>query len=161
MTDNPSLPPESADDNWYTQDEAAAPPKKSGRRWWLLGCLIPLPFLLCLGVCGGFFVFIFDMLKSSDPYVESLATAQANAELIAEIGKPIDAAWLVSGQINLNNDNGSADLSYDVSGPTGSASVHVIGAKNAGVWTYPQMQATVHGSGKVIDLQEHLEAAAH
>jgi hypothetical protein len=142
-----------ADDNWYTQEQTPPPAVKTGRRWWLLGCLVPLPVLICGGCFAGIVYTIFGILRSSDPYIDSLRQAQASPELMAEIGEPIEPGWIITGEVNLNNDDGHANLSYSVSGPLGSADINVVGTKNAGTWTYSQMQARVTKTGTVVDLR--------
>ncbi|TWU65018.1 Cytochrome oxidase complex assembly protein 1 [Crateriforma conspicua] len=114
------------------------------------GCLGVV--LLCGGVMGFGVFSLFTLIKSSDPYQQSLARAQANETLIAELGQPIEAGWMLQGNINLNDDDGDADLTYPISGPNGSATVKVKGSKQDGVWTYEIMRATVDGSGTQVDL---------
>lgn len=113
------------------------------------GCLVAL--LVCGGLIGTGIFGVFAMIKSSEPYTESLSKAQSNVELQSVIGDPIEASALVQGNINLNNDDGEADLNYSVSGPNGSATVHVIGTKADGSWDYSRMDATT-ADGTTIDL---------
>lgn len=56
------------------------------------------------------------------------------------------------GSVQLNNDNGNADLTYDVSGPKDSGTVHVVADKRAGVWTLRTLVVSVHGTKRQIDL---------
>lgn len=114
------------------------------------GCLGLI--LLCGGLAGFGIFSLMAIIKSSDPYTESLRQAQQNDELGDVIGQPIDAGFFVQGNINLNNDDGKADLSYTISGPDGSATVKVEGTKTDGDWTYSRMDATTD-DGSVIDLQ--------
>ena len=60
--------------------------------------------------------------------------------------------WLVSGNVNVTHDQGSADMSVPVEGPNGSASVHVVGTRKGGQWTFTTVKATVEGTGTVVDL---------
>jgi hypothetical protein len=139
------------DANRHVQDEL--PRRSTSRRWWLLGCLSLLALLLCLGVCTGLVAFVFELLKSSEPYSESLRRAQAHPDVVAALGEPIEPGWLVTGEVRLNNDAGHARLSYTVSGPRGSAAIAVIAVKDRGLWEYQQMTATLP-SGERIDLSE-------
>ncbi|WP_173403123.1 cytochrome c oxidase assembly factor 1 family protein [Rhodopirellula sallentina] len=132
---------------------AYSEPKKSNTGCILLGlgggCLVAL--LVCGGLIGTGVFGVFAMIKSSEPYTESLARAQSNVELQSVIGDPIEPSALVQGSINLENDGGEADLNYSVSGPNGSATVHVIGTKADGSWDYSRMDATT-ADGTTIDL---------
>ncbi|MCC9658871.1 cytochrome c oxidase assembly factor 1 family protein [Rhodopirellula halodulae] len=132
---------------------AHAEAKKSNTGCLLLGlgggCLVVV--LICGGLIGAGIFGVFAMIKSSEPYTESLAKAQTNVELQSAIGDPIEPSVLVQGNINLNNDDGKADLNYSVSGPDGSATVHVVGTKTDGNWDYTRMDATT-ADGTTIDL---------
>lgn len=115
------------------------------------GCLIAI---LACGGFGALGVFgLFTAIKSSDPYTESLDRATSNAEVMAELGQPIEASFMVQGNINIENDSGKADLNYSISGPNGSGHVHVRGNKAGHAWDYEKMDVTI-GQGKVIDLLE-------
>ena len=115
------------------------------------GCLIAV--LMCAGLGGlGLFGF-FTAIKSSEPYAESLRRAQANETIGSELGQPIAAAVMVAGSINLNNDDGVADLNYSISGPDGTATVHVSGTKTDGAWSYDKMNVRT-SEGSVVDLLE-------
>jgi Cytochrome oxidase complex assembly protein 1 len=115
------------------------PPARSwwGRNWkWVVpvGCLTPIL------VCGGIFTLIvtlvFGLIKSSDPYTDSLASLSADPRVTAVLGTPIEPGFLVTGNINLSGSSGQADISYRVSGPLDSAAVYVISEKSAGQWSY-------------------------
>ena len=79
------------------------------------------------------------MIKSSEPFTESLAKAQNNPQIVEQLGEPIKAGLGISGSIKLEGTSGEAEFSYTVSGPKGSAQVYVAGTKQAGNWTYETM----------------------
>ncbi|WP_404307610.1 cytochrome c oxidase assembly factor 1 family protein [Neorhodopirellula lusitana] len=116
------------------------------------GCLIAL--LICGGIITTGVVGVFALIKSSEPYTESLAKAQTNVELKSTIGDPIEPSVIVQGNINLENDGGDADLNYSVSGPNGTATVHVTGTKSGGAWNYSRMDATTQAGTKIDLLDE-------
>ena len=134
----------------------APQPKKSN-----LGCILisivggfVVVGLICAGVIGAGVFGLFAMIKSSEPYTESLRRVQQSVEIQQALGEPIEAGSMVQGNINLNNDDGNADLTYSVSGPEGTASVHVVGEKSGGRWEYQKLEATIKDSGDVVDLRE-------
>ncbi len=90
------------------------------------------------------------MMKSSEPYQQSLERTQADARVQALLGTPITSGFTTTGNIQLNNDSGQADISYTVSGPQGSGTVHVVAEKAGGAWTYSKM--TFSNAGEEIDL---------
>ena len=116
------------------------------------GCLVVI--LACGGIIGLGVIGAFAAIKSSEPYSESLRRAQASAELIEELGEPIESGFLVQGNIHLNNNDGNADLNYTVSGPKGTATVNVVGSKKDGVWSYSEMNATPSDGSALIDLAQ-------
>ena len=116
----------------------------------LRGCLILA--ILGIGSCGAFIFGIASLIKNSEPYREGLSLVQENETAIELIGEPIDAGFFVSGSINLNNDDGEADLSFSVSGPDGSGTVHVVGTKTNGVWTYSIIEFQPEDGSSRIEL---------
>ena len=60
---------------------------------------------------------------------------------------------MVNGNISVQNNTGKADLSIPISGPKNSATLHVVGNKADGKWTYSTMDVTTNGGGKKIDLK--------
>lgn len=112
--------------------------------------------LVCAGLGGLGIVGLFTAIKSSQPYTESLQRTQSNEELGSKIGQPIEPDMIVMGNINLQNNDGNADLSYRVTGPDGTATIDVKGRKTDGVWSYEKMKATMD-DGSVVDLLETVQ----
>jgi len=98
--------------------------------------------------------FAFGIMRSTDAYQQGLSRAEANPAVASGLGTPITPGWLMSGNIDLNNDAGTADISIPVTGPRGSGTIHVVGTKTAGVWTYTVMDIALTGSHQVIDLSK-------
>ena len=119
------------------------------------GCLIAV--LVCAGL-GGLGMFgIFAAIKSSEPYAESLRRAQANETVQSDLGQPIEAGVMVTGNINMTNNGGVADLNYSISGPDGTATVSVSGTKTDGAWSYDKMNVKT-SAGSAVDLIEENES---
>ena len=138
-----------------TQMPPSSPPRRSwwSRNWmWAapVGCLAPV--LICGGLITVLMITIFGMMKSAEPYTASLAAAQAHPQVQAALGTPIEAGAMVTGEINLENSSGHADLSYSISGPQGEGTVYVAGDKSAGQWTYDTMTVQIEATGERIDL---------
>lgn len=119
-----------------------------------VGCLS----LLLLG-CGGAIVsLVFGVttfIKTSEPFEHALAEVRADPQTVQVLGQPIEAGWWVTGSLRLNNDDGQADFHFPVSGPNGSASVHVRATKNAGSWSYESILVTFDdGAAASVELAE-------
>ncbi|MCB1062148.1 MAG: hypothetical protein KDN20_04405 [Verrucomicrobiae bacterium] len=95
---------------------------------------------------------LFSLLKGSEPYQESLARVQNHPAAIAAMGTPIEPGFFVTGNVNLENQAGDADISYQVSGPNGEAEISVAAERAGGKWEYRTMTATLGSSGEILDL---------
>jgi hypothetical protein len=124
------------------------------RNWkWVVpvGCLAPL--LVCGGSIALIFVFVFGVMRSSEPYTEALARAKANPEVKAALGEPIEAGYWVNGSIDVSGPSGTAKIAIPISGPKKSATVYVDGTKTAGKWEYSTFEVAPDGGGNRIDLR--------
>jgi len=137
------------------QPSSYAPVRKK-RIWpWVvipLGC-----FSVMLVCCGGFTLLgisVLGALKSSEPYRSGLERAQTNERVKEVLGEPIDANFIVQGNVSLNNNDGEADITFPVSGPKGAGQVHVQGTKTNGVWSYEEISITLEQGSEVIDLSD-------
>ena len=97
------------------------------RSWWSrnwkwvvpVGCLTPI--VICGGGATLIVALVFGVIKESGAYQDSLAQAQTDARVVAALGTPIEPGFFVMGNIEVNGPAGTADLSYSISGPNGTA----------------------------------------
>jgi len=97
------------------------------RNWiWFVPATLLALGLLCGGCCVGIIGAVFGVLKSSDPYKMTLERVQNDPKVIEALGEPIEAGWMVSGEVihQMGPAAGSARLDFDVTGPKGKAHVH-------------------------------------
>ncbi|QEG43290.1 cytochrome c oxidase assembly factor Coa1 family protein [Roseimaritima ulvae] len=120
------------------------PQKSNGKLFVFLGLGCLLPILACGGCIGLVFFGVTTTIKSSEPYTASLEAIQNDEGMKATLGTPIEGG-MPMGNINLNNNDGEADITYTATGPNGAVQVHVVGTKTAGVWEYSEMTATARG----------------
>jgi len=132
---------------------ATAKPNWWSRNWkWTvpLGCALPII------ACAGFIVLVvsvtFGLMKSSDAYKDAVARARASAAVTAALGTPLEEGFFVSGEVNVRNGSGQANLEIPISGPKGSGVIHVVGVKSSGKWTYTTLEVAVKQTGTRIDL---------
>jgi hypothetical protein len=124
-----------------------------GRNWkWVvpLGCLTP--FLLMGGCVALVAVLAFGSLKNCDAYAKSLEAVRANKEVEAVLGAPLMPSFFVMGHIFVGNSDGHAEVSYEVSGPKGSATVQAVAEKKNGEWEFRSIKVFPRESGKRIDV---------
>ncbi len=114
-----------------------------------LGCF-GLLFLVTVFVAGIFAV-VTTALRSSDAYSVALSTASSDATVLAELGKPLNPGWFVSGSINVSGSSGHADISIPVSGSLRSGTIHAVADKGAGAWAFSALNVAIDGR-PTIDL---------
>jgi hypothetical protein len=137
--------------------QVAVPAPQEGwwsRNWkWFVpaGCLT-LVLLFCLFI-GLIFTIVMGSMKSSDAYKQAVAKARANPTVVAKLGTPIAEGYFVSGNINVQNNSGNADLQIPISGPKGKAVIHAVASKSAGKWEYSRLTVTIEDQPE-LDLLE-------
>ena len=120
-------------------------------RWKIpLGCLTLL-FLVGMFV-GLLMTVITTSFRSSDVYKQAMAQAAANPQVRAQIGETIQADWLISGELKVSNDTGSANLSIPISGSRARGTIRAVAIKSGGVWQFSFLQVVVEGRASPIDL---------
>ncbi len=112
--------------------------------------------ILGLVVAGAvsFFALLFGLMKSSDAYQGALLRVKNDPAVILALGEPVEEGFLFTGQIQIKNDSGWADLSLPFSGPKASATAHVKATKKQGTWHFDRLIVEVEGSERPIDLSE-------
>ena len=117
---------------------------------------IPLGFLTLLVliiVFGGVVMTIVTTtFRNSDVYREAVTRAGADAQVLEQMGEPIQAAWLISGDLHVSGSTGSANLSIPISGPRGKGVIRAVASKTGGVWRFTYLQVQVNGRSEPIDL---------
>jgi hypothetical protein len=132
----------------------APQPNWWSRNWkWFVpaGCLT-LILLFCLFL-GLIITIVMGSIKSSDAYKQAVAKARANPTVVEKLGTPIAEGYFVSGNINVQNDSGNADLQIPISGPKGKAVIHAVASQSAGKWEYSRLTVTIEGQPE-LDLLE-------
>lgn len=133
------------------------PPQKGwfGRNcfWFVpVGCLSLLAIVALFG--AGIVFLVFGAMKSSDAYKTAVSRVKASEAAGNALGKPVEEAFYLSGNINSSGSSGTADIFVPVSGPKGKGTIHVVGTKSDGTWVYSKMDLHVDGTGEDIDLNE-------
>jgi hypothetical protein len=92
------------------------------------------------------------VMRSSEPFQEALARAQASPEVTSALGEPIEVGFWLSGNINSSGSSGHVDLSIPISGPKQSGTIYVVGTKSAGTWRYTKMEIEIPGRPSRVNL---------
>lgn len=126
------------------------PQQKSGCwKWGCVGCGALV--VLCGGFIAAIVFFVFGAIKESDVYRGAAHRVQNDPRVIAALGSPIETAWWLTGNINVNGGKGNADFSFGVHGPKGAAKVYVEATRDRDTWTYSELTVKPD-NGPSIDL---------
>ena len=134
------------------------------RNWWSrnwkwfvpVGCLSGL--VLLVGFVAMILVLVFGLIRSSDAYQQALAKARSSPAAVEILGSPIMDGYFTSGQINVNEPAGHADLAIPICGPKGNATLYVTASKSAGPWSFSTLVVEVADTHEHIDLlDEHIQ----
>jgi hypothetical protein len=133
---------------------APPPPAKSG------GCLKALAvgcgIIIILGLAAvlALSVFVFSVIKRSDVYRQAYTRATNDPRVVAALGTPIEKGWWVIGKVSLDNDGGTANIDFPISGPKGSARVHASASRENDAWSYSSLVVRPAAGGE-IDVLHH------
>mgnify|MGYP000088402095 CR=1 FL=1 len=115
----------------------------------------------CLTLIAVFIIFIVTMfftvtamVKDSAPYVDAFESATTNSYVIEQLGEPIEQSAIIQGQISISDTESDADIRIPLKGPKGKGTLHVIGTKSNGKWTYSKMSISIEPAKEVINLLE-------
>lgn len=131
--------------NWFQKNWKWAVPS--------LGCLtVIVVFILLFGAMVGK---VTDMFKDSVPYAVGMETLQKNKLVINKIGEPIEVDGMFQGNINYEDNSGTADLKIPIKGPKGEGTLMIIAEKNGENWTYKTMEVSFKDSKDKINLLDN------
>jgi hypothetical protein len=114
-------------------------------------CVIT-PLLLFGGLITLVLLLVFGLMQSTWAYTEALAAAQADVEVTAALGTPIEAGRFVTGNVEVNPGSGYADLVIPIFGPNGEGTLYVEAEKAAGQWYFTTLEVAVAGTDDWYDL---------
>jgi hypothetical protein len=132
--------------------------KQSGcRRFFLFGCLLPIGVVTALALA--LFVFVFTVIKNSDPYKVALAHANKSPIVNQTLGTPVEPDFLIEGHLKTENGVRMGTYSIPISGPKGVARLIVVAEKPRNKWRFTKLSLGIGTSGDEIDLLPELEHA--
>ncbi|MBN2295769.1 MAG: hypothetical protein JXM70_25280 [Pirellulales bacterium] len=124
-----------------------------GRNWkWF----VPVLLLLCVVVAVGLFwafvgkgelieVYQADKrIKASEPFKMALDAIKADAEVVKQLGEPLETVGQASGEVPKDADakTGNANFYFDIKGSKDSANVHCQGKMIDGKWGLSALYVT-------------------
>jgi len=116
---------------------------------------IPLGLLTVLLLMVAFGTVVFTAVTSSfrhsDVYGQAMRIATSDPQVREQLGEPIQAAWAVSGELNVSGSTGHANLSIPISGPRGSGVIRAV-ADKSGLWRFSYLSVEMKGRAGKVDL---------
>lgn len=138
----------------------AAPPKRGTSSCMKIGCGCLVALLLVAGSCAAFVGGFFYMIHQSEPFQRAVEELNKHPVVQEKLGTPIEAGYLFSGNFEVENDDGSADLEVPVNGPKGSGTVIIKGTMTDGEWTFDSIICVIDETGEEINLLQALQEQA-
>lgn len=124
-----------------------APPRRGWRRWLFMGAAGVVVLATAISL------FVFALLKRSEPAKLALQRANAHPGVSASIGTPLEVGWVVTGSLkNFGSDGGTVRLSLPVRGPKGRGTIAVHGVRVNGRWIYSVLRLVPDDGSPAVDL---------
>ena len=135
-----------------SEEQQPSPPKRgwfSRNALWFIPTILFMPPLLCVGCCGGLGLLGMNALKSTEPYKMAMARIQADPQVIEALGEPIEAdTWNFQGGVNQTTERATADYTFGIHGPQGTANVHFEAVDEHG-WEFEILDVTLPDGGTI------------
>ena len=105
---------------------------RTQRNWARAGLAIIAGVFLLV---GSVFFGITSLMKNSEAYKMTMIEVRSDPQVVETMGEPIETGFFITGNINLQNSEGSAKLSIPISGPKCSGTIYTQATKKLGAWT--------------------------
>jgi hypothetical protein len=102
--------------------------------WFMPAMALAMMGLCCTGASLGF-LDIFGRVRGTAVYQMAMEQVVSDQRVIAQLGQPIEPAWLLSGQVETSDGSGDAQVLFNISGPGGNASVRLEATMVSDQWT--------------------------
>jgi hypothetical protein len=155
----------------YAAPEPA--PRGSSRTWiWVVLLALILPMFLCAGICGGLIAVtrstkvnmqervqeavtqaVKEGAQAAPPFRMALQRVQADPDVQTRLGQPIRESVPSVFNYQDGTDGGNAEFRYQINGPQGNASVHVVAKKIDDQWWFETLDVTF-ADGETLDLAD-------
>ncbi|HEY9081197.1 cytochrome c oxidase assembly factor Coa1 family protein [Magnetovibrio sp.] len=122
--------------------------KRTQRLWARVGwgAFIGIPLMF-----AAMFALVTMLFTSSDAYRLTVDAVRDHPALERRLGLPVEpSTWWTTGNIQTTNDEGWAELSFDVQGPRGDGTVFVYLDKRGGVWTIRQLNVLTEDGERIV-----------
>ena len=126
--------------------------KRSQRLWARVGwgAFVGVPLFF-----GGIFALAMMAFTSSDAYLVTVDHLRDHPKLERRLGLPVEpSGWWTTGNIHITNDEGWAEMSFDVEGPRGDGTVFVYLDLAGGAWTIRQLNVFTPDGERIVLVEQ-------
>jgi hypothetical protein len=102
-------------------------------KWAIALIVIAAILIVVLFICS-LFMLIESSFHSSPPYQQALQVAQIARCVLNTVGTPVQASWFTTGDLNENDDAGSANFDIPIHGPKDAGSLELEATRSKGIW---------------------------
>lgn len=110
----------------------------------MVGLLLSLVAVVAVtGAIVGIAYLAMTAMKTTDVYQLAWTKVRLDPQVIEALGEPVAEGLLASGEVHTDNDRGGAEISFDISGPKGAASVKAAGVRAESVWSLVSLKVVL------------------
>lgn len=137
--------------------EAQEQQKSGAGKWIACGCGCVVLLLAAIGGCSWVGLSQFRKMGGLPEVVESLSK---HPEVQEQLGTPLTYSFIPSGNVQVTGHTGTADFTFNVTGPKGAASVVYSAVLEGGDWVPTHLRVTLPDRTVLNPLEEEPEADA-
>ena len=120
--------------------------------WAVPGCgCVGIILFVVFGVGAAFFG-LKNFVSNSTPYEYAVEQATNNTEVIGFLGEPVETDGMMSGNVSIQNESGSANFTVPLKGSLGTGTLVVVAERFDGEWVYEDLVVIVDDSQMEINL---------
>lgn len=120
--------------------------------WAIPGCGCVGVILLFVFGAGAAFFGIKNFVKNATPYEYAVEQAINNPEVLQLLGDPVETDGVMSGNVSIQNESGSANFTVPLKGSLGTGTLVVVAERFDGEWVYEDLVVIVNDSQNEINL---------
>ena len=138
---------------WRNNDWRDVEHFKRSQRIWArvgVGAFFGIPLFFAL-IFGG----VMMAFHNSDAYRVSVDHLRDHPKLERSLGLPVEpSGWWTTGNIHIQNDEGFAELSFDVAGPKGPGTAFAYLERKRGQWTILQLNVFSEDGERIVLVEQ-------
>jgi len=120
--------------------------------WAVPGCGCVGIILFVVFGAGAAFFGIKNFVKNATPYDYAVKQAINSPEVIQILGGPVETDGMMSGNVSVQNEGGSADFTVPLKGAKGTGTLVAVAERFDGKWVYEDLYVIIDDAKMEINL---------